>query len=53
MVTTNEDLMKVTLTKNKKKDDFGIQLGCKIYIKELSLHNNVEKSVNLKEGKLK
>lgn len=27
--------VKVTLTKNKKKDDFGIVLGCRIYVKEI------------------
>ena len=44
--------MKISLTKNKKKEDFGIQLGCKFYIKKLSLRNLVEKEINLKEGDL-
>lgn len=48
----SEDIMKLSLTKNRKKDDFGIQVGCKVYIKELSLRNLVEKEVNLKEGDL-
>lgn len=34
--TTSADLFKVTLSKSKKKDDFGITLGCRIYVKELS-----------------
>ena len=44
--------MKISLTKNKKKEDFGIQLGCKFYVKKLSLCNLVEKEINLKEGDL-
>ncbi|KAK7081468.1 Tight junction protein ZO-2, partial [Halocaridina rubra] len=42
--------LKVTLTKNKKKDDFGIVLGCRIYIKEISNKAAVEKDGMLKEG---
>ncbi|XP_069976903.1 tight junction protein ZO-3 isoform X17 [Penaeus vannamei] len=42
--------LKVTLTKNKKKDDFGIVLGCRIYVKEISNKASVEKDGNLKEG---
>lgn len=47
-----EELMQISLTKNKKKEDYGIQLGCKFYIKKLSLRNLVEKEINLKEGDL-
>ncbi|KAK2721760.1 tight junction protein ZO-2-like isoform X3 [Artemia franciscana] len=37
VVSTNESsTMKVTLTKGKKKEDFGIVLGCRIYIKEIT-----------------
>ncbi|XP_066989184.1 tight junction protein ZO-3-like isoform X19 [Macrobrachium rosenbergii] len=42
--------LKVTLTKNKKKDDFGIVLGCRIYIKEISNKAAVDKDGTLKEG---
>ncbi|XP_042862802.1 tight junction protein ZO-1-like isoform X13 [Penaeus japonicus] len=42
--------LKVTLTKNKKKDDFGIVLGCRIYVKEISNKASVEKDGSLKEG---
>lgn len=48
----SEELLKISLTKNRKKEDFGIQLGCKFYIRKLSLCNLVEKEINLKEGDL-
>ncbi|XP_013775348.1 tight junction protein ZO-1-like [Limulus polyphemus] len=41
---------KVTLTKNKKKEDFGIVLGCKIYIKELTKRLPSNKDGTLHEG---
>ncbi|XP_069952178.1 tight junction protein ZO-1 isoform X3 [Cherax quadricarinatus] len=42
--------IKVTLTKNKKKDDFGVVLGCRIYVKEITNKASVEKEGSLKEG---
>ncbi|XP_042227784.1 tight junction protein ZO-1-like isoform X6 [Homarus americanus] len=42
--------IKVTLTKNKKKDDYGVVLGCRIYVKEITNKASVEKEGNLKEG---
>ncbi|XP_076324782.1 tight junction protein ZO-1-like isoform X4 [Tachypleus tridentatus] len=41
---------KVTLTKNKKKEDFGIVLGCKIYIKEFTKRLPSNKDGTLQEG---
>ncbi|XP_076356367.1 tight junction protein ZO-3-like isoform X3 [Tachypleus tridentatus] len=42
--------MKVTLTKNRKKEDFGIVLGCRIYVKEITNKTGIEKDCNLQEG---
>ena len=43
--------VKVTLSKsNRKKDDFGIVLGCKIYIKEIGQMSLADKDCNLHEG---
>ena len=43
--------MKVTLMKtNKKKDDFGLVLGCKIYIKQIMNASLADKEDNLSEG---
>ena len=43
--------MKVILNKNhKKKEDFGLVLGCKIYIKEIMRPSLAEKEFNLAEG---
>ncbi|XP_022249412.1 tight junction protein ZO-1-like [Limulus polyphemus] len=49
---TKEDTqtLKITLTKNKKKEDFGIVLGCKIYIKELTKRLPAGKDGSLQEG---
>ena len=45
--------MKVILNKNhKKKEDFGLVLGCKIYIKEIMRPSLAEKEFNLAEGDL-
>lgn len=44
------DVVKVTLSKNKKKDDFGIVLGCRLYIKEITNRNVIEKDSSLQEG---
>lgn len=44
----SSDVIKVSLNKTKKKDDLGIVLGCKIYIKEIS--NKCLKEGSLQEG---
>merc|ERR1719228_1016062 len=44
--------IKVSLYKNKKKEDFGIVLGCKIYIKEINTRSVAEKDGSLQEGDL-
>lgn len=49
----NNPTMKVILNKNhKKKEDFGLVLGCKIYIKEIMRPSLAEKEFNLAEGDL-
>ena len=35
---------------NKKKDDFGLVLGCKIYIKQIMNASLADKEDNLSEG---
>ncbi|CAJ0567311.1 unnamed protein product, partial [Mesorhabditis spiculigera] len=42
--------LKFTLTKSRKKDDFGIVLGCKFYIKEIRNPKLAEKDPGLREG---
>ena len=42
--------VKVALYKNKKKEDFGIVLGCKIYIKEISSRSVADKDGSLQDG---
>ncbi|KAF8789141.1 Tight junction protein ZO-1 like protein [Argiope bruennichi] len=42
--------LKVTLTKNKKKEDFGIVLGCWIYIKEITNKSILAKDESVREG---
>uniref|UniRef100_A0A0P4VY65 Tight junction protein ZO-1 n=1 Tax=Scylla olivacea TaxID=85551 RepID=A0A0P4VY65_SCYOL len=42
--------VKVTLTKNKKKEDFGVVLGCRIFVKEITNKASVEKEGSIKEG---
>ena len=42
--------VKVSLYKNKKKEDFGIVLGCKIYIKEIGNRSVADKDGNLQDG---
>ncbi|KAI6207689.1 hypothetical protein M3Y96_00035600 [Aphelenchoides besseyi] len=42
--------LKFTLSKSRKKDDFGIVLGCKFYIKEITNPKLAEKEPGLKEG---
>lgn len=45
--------IKVVITKNNKKDDFGIVLGCKLYVKEISAKTREQLVANgytLQEG---
>ncbi|XP_064470378.1 tight junction protein ZO-1-like [Ornithodoros turicata] len=42
--------LKVTLTKAKKKDDYGVVLGCRIYIKEINNRSIAEKDGGIQEG---
>merc|ERR1719410_1580761 len=42
--------VKVSLYKNKKKEDFGIVLGCKIYIKEITNRSVADKDGSLQDG---
>lgn len=44
------DILRVALTKKNKKDDFGIVLGCRIYIKEITSRSLIEKDASLQEG---
>ncbi|CAD6184962.1 unnamed protein product [Caenorhabditis auriculariae] len=42
--------LKFTLSKSRKKDDFGIVVGCKFYIKEIRNPKLAEKDPGLREG---
>ncbi|XP_023220297.1 tight junction protein ZO-1-like [Centruroides sculpturatus] len=42
--------IKITLTKSKKKEDFGIVLGCRIYVKEITNRSLMEKEGGVREG---
>ncbi|KAG8191357.1 hypothetical protein JTE90_006102 [Oedothorax gibbosus] len=48
--STNPSSVKVSLTKSRKKDDFGLVLGCRIYVKEFTNHSGVEKEGTIQEG---
>ncbi|KFM74781.1 Tight junction protein ZO-1, partial [Stegodyphus mimosarum] len=48
--TNGPQTLKVTLTKSKKKDDFGIVLGCWIYIKEITNRSLLAKDESIQEG---
>ena len=39
--------VRVTLSRNKKKEDFGVVLGCKIYIKEITGRTVADKDGSL------
>ncbi len=49
---TETKSVRVTLSRNKKKEDFGVVLGCKIYIKEITGRTVADKDGNLQEGDL-
>ena len=49
--TSSTSLKTVTLSKNnRKKDEFGLVLGCKIYIKEILHPSLADKESDLQEG---
>ena len=45
-----DETMKVSLARSKKKEDFGVVLGCKIYIKEIAGRSVADKDGILEEG---
>ena len=47
---TQEQNIKVSLSRSKKKEDFGVVLGCKIYIKEITGRSVADKDGILEEG---
>lgn len=52
-VNGSQPQVKVVITKSNKKDDFGIVLGCKLYVKEISARIKDQLSANgytLQEG---
>uniref|UniRef100_A0A0N5BJU7 Tight junction protein ZO-1 n=1 Tax=Strongyloides papillosus TaxID=174720 RepID=A0A0N5BJU7_STREA len=50
LIELEQRTLKFTLSKSRKKDDFGIVLGCKYYIKEITNPKLAEKDPGLKEG---
>ena len=49
--TRKSSLKSVTLSKNnRKKDEFGLVLGCKIYIKEILHQSLADKESDVQEG---
>lgn len=42
--------VRVSLSRNKKKEDFGVVLACKIYIKEITSRTVADKDGSLQEG---
>lgn len=50
MLEYEQRTLKFTLSKSRKKDDFGIVVGCKFYIKEIRNPKLAEKDPGLKEG---
>uniref|UniRef100_A0A915KE88 Tight junction protein ZO-2 n=1 Tax=Romanomermis culicivorax TaxID=13658 RepID=A0A915KE88_ROMCU len=50
VVEYEQKTLKFTLTKTKKKDDFGVVLGCKFYIKSITNKKLAEKEPGLREG---
>jgi len=44
-----DQMLKVSLHRGKKKEDFGIILGCRLYVKEITNRATAEKE-NIREG---
>lgn len=47
-----EQLVPVSLSRNRKKEDFGLILGCKIYVKDVVRRSVAEKDGQLHKGDL-
>ncbi|KAH7945154.1 hypothetical protein HPB49_007184 [Dermacentor silvarum] len=50
VVLGHAESVRVTLTRAKKKDDFGIVLGCRIFVKEVCSRSVAERDGTLQEG---
>ncbi|VBB35167.1 unnamed protein product, partial [Acanthocheilonema viteae] len=50
LIEYEQRTLKFTLSKSRKKEDFGIILGCKFYIKEITNRKLAEKDPGLREG---
>uniref|UniRef100_F1KS33 Tight junction protein ZO-3 n=1 Tax=Ascaris suum TaxID=6253 RepID=F1KS33_ASCSU len=50
LIEFEQRTLKFTLSKSRKKEDFGIVLGCKYYIKEITNRKLAEKDPGLREG---
>uniref|UniRef100_A0A0R3RV22 PDZ domain-containing protein n=1 Tax=Elaeophora elaphi TaxID=1147741 RepID=A0A0R3RV22_9BILA len=50
LIEYEQRTLKFTLSKSRKKEDFGIVLGCKFYIKEITNRKLAEKDPGLREG---
>jgi len=49
---TREEEVKVSLTRGRKKEEFGVVLGCRIYVKEITRRSPADKEGGLNEGDL-
>ncbi len=47
-----EQTVRVNLVKNKKKEDFGIVLGCRIFVKEIAPRSLADRDGTIREGDL-
>ncbi|XP_077485428.1 tight junction protein 1-like [Amblyomma americanum] len=50
VVLGHAESLRVTLTRAKKKDDFGLVLGCCIFVKEVSSRSLAERDGTIQEG---
>lgn len=50
VILGHAESVRVTLTRTKKKDDFGIVLGCRIFVKEVCNRSLAERDGTLQEG---
>lgn len=50
IVLGHAESVRVTLTRAKKKDDFGVVLGCRIFVKEVCSRSLAERDGTLQEG---
>ncbi len=42
--------LRVTISRHRKKEDFGLVLGCRIYVKEITRRSAAERDGGIKEG---